>query len=109
MRFNTTQDAMNYLKENSLFNIPVTLELHLTQKPKLEVWFGTMEFGRFSKEDDYFEMCVIHDIDEKVMLEDDDNLIEDYLTSNGYMGYIIPSQYHGEIVYTPQYVKDNCK
>jgi hypothetical protein len=109
MRFNTTQDAINYLKENSLFNIPVSLELHITQKPKIMVWFGTMEFGRFSKLDDYFEMCVIESIDEKVMLEDDDNIIDDYMTSNGYSGYMIPSQYNGEVVYSNQYVEENCK
>jgi hypothetical protein len=109
MRFNTTQDAINYLKENSLFNIPVTLELHLTQKPKVEVWFGVMEFGRFSKQDDYFEMCVIDSIDEIALLEDDADIIENYMDANGYGGYMIPSQYNGEIVYTAQYVVENCK
>ena len=107
MKFNTTQDAISYLQQNTLFNIPVSLELHLFEKPKIEVWFGQMEFGRFNKEDDWFEMCVIHDIAEKLMMEDNDNLIEDYMESNGYGGYFIPSQFDGEVVFTNQYVRDN--
>ena len=109
MKFNTTQDAISYLQQNTLFNIPVSLELHLTQKPKVMVWFGNMEFGRFSKQDDYFEMCVIHDITEKIMLEDNDDIIDNYMTENGYSGYFIPSQYNGEVVYDTQYVEENCK
>ena len=107
MEFNRAVDAINYITENNLLNTPVSLDLHLDKKPKVEVWFGTMETGRFSILDDYFQMCVIHDIAEKIMLEDDDNVIEDYLSSNAYESYLIPLQFDGEIVYSSQFVKDN--
>lgn len=108
MEFNTAKDAMEYIVENNLHFIPVSLDLHLDKKPKVEVWFGTMETGRFSILDDYFEMCIIHEITEKIMIEDNDNVIEDYLSANAYESYLIPSQFDGEIVYSSQFVKDNA-
>ena len=109
MKFNTTQDAVAFIKQNNLFNIPVSVEFHVNDKPKVEVWFGNMEFGRFSKQDDYFEICVVNSIDEKIMLEDNDDIIDNYMTENGYSGYFIPSQYNGEVVFTNQYEEENCK
>jgi len=110
MTFNKASDAISYIQENQLGNVPVILNWDLTKKPKVEVWFGTMEFGRFViANDDQYEMCVIHDIAEKLWLEEDDDIIEDYMASNGYGGYLIPSQYKGEVVYTEQYVRDNAQ
>jgi hypothetical protein len=104
MEFNRASEAMEYIKENHLYDVPVSVEWHLDKKPKLEVWFGSMEFGRFTIGNDYFEMCIVNDICEKIVMDDNDNAIEDYLSSNGYVSYVIPEQYEGQIVYSQDYL-----
>jgi len=108
MEFNTSRDAIKYLTENNLEDIPVSLELHLNKKPKIEVWYGTFEFGRFNIGTDYFDMCVINAIDEKTLLENDSEIIENYMLDNGYESWFVPSECSNfEIVYSDQYVRDN--
>ena len=97
---------MEYIAENDLGNVPVSLDFHLNQKPKIEVWFGNFETGLFKIGRDEYCMTVIHDITEKLMMDDDNNTIEDYMTGNAYNSYLIPSEWKHEIVYSSQYVRD---
>ena len=108
MKFNKAEDAMEYIAENDLKNVPVTLEFDFHKKPKIEVWYGNFETGLFKMGKDEFVMTIVHDITEKVMIKDDNDLIEDYMTNNAYQSYLIPSQWKHQIVYSTDYVGDNC-
>jgi hypothetical protein len=37
MKFNTANDAMEYIKENDLNNVPVEMSLCLEEQPKVKV------------------------------------------------------------------------
>lgn len=106
MKFNNAEDAMEYIAENNLEGVPVSLEFDFHKKPKIEVWYGNFETGLFKMGKDGFVMTIIHNITEKVMMEHDSDLIEDRLRLHD--SYLIPSQWEHEIVYSSQYVKDNC-
>jgi len=67
---------------------------------KKQVWYGNMEFGEFKKGDDLFPCALIHEIRCKVMLEEED--IEVYLDTYGYDGYLVPSEFKGEIYYSKE-------
>jgi hypothetical protein len=105
MKFNKAIDAMEYIAENDLGNVPVSLEFNLENKPKIEVWYGNFETGLFKMGRDEYCVTIIHDITEKVMMEDDSDAIEDRLRLHD--SYLIPSQGKHEIVYSSQFVKDN--
>ena len=108
MIFNTARDAKDYIAENNLWDVPVSLELDFHRKPKIEVWYGNFETGLFKKGKDEYCMTIIHDIAEKLMMENDNDEIEDYMIGNAYNSYLIPSQWAFEIVYSDQYVRDNA-
>jgi len=109
MIFDTARDAKDYIAENNLWDVPVSLEFDFHRKPKIEVWYGNFAFGTFRiANDDNYDLVIIHDISEKILLENDDDEIEDYMTSNAYMSYLIPSEWKHEIVYSAQYVRDNA-
>lgn len=105
MRFNKAEDAMEYIAENDLKNVPVTMEFDFHKKPIIEVWYGNFETGLFKMGKDEFVMTIIHDITEKVMMEDDSDLIEERLRLHD--SYLIPSQWKHQIVYSKDYVGDN--
>jgi hypothetical protein len=106
MKFDTVKDAVAYVVENNLWNEPVSLDFHFHKKPKIEVWYGNFETGLFKKGKDEYCMTIIHDITEKVMMEDDTDAIENRLRLHD--SYLIPSQWAFEIVYSSQYLKDNA-
>jgi len=106
MIFNTAKDAVAYIAENDLKNVPVTLEFDFHRKPKIEVWYGNFETGLFKIGKDEYCMTIIHNITEKVMMEDNGDVIENRLRLHD--SYLIPSQWEHEIVYSAQYVRDNA-
>ena len=107
MKFNRAEDAMEYIAENNLENVPVSLEFNFHKKPKIEVWYGNFQTGLFKMGRDEFVTTIVYHIDEKILMEDDSDLIEDYMTDNAFMSYLIPSQWEHEIVYSKDYMEDN--
>jgi hypothetical protein len=108
MKFNKAIDAMEYIAENDLGNVPVSLEFNLENKPKIEVWYGNFETGLFKMGRDEYCVTIVHDIAEKLMMENDNDEIEDYMTGNAYNSYLIPSEWKHMVVYSDQYVRDNA-
>ena len=107
MRFNKSEDAMEYIAENDLENVPVTLDFHFNEKPKIEVWFGNFETGLFKVGKDEYFITIIHDITEKLMMDDNNDDVEDYMASNGYMSYLVPSEWQHEIVYSKHFFNED--
>lgn len=106
MKFDTVKNAVAYIVENDLWNESVSLKFNFNKKPKIEVWYGNFETGLFKMGKDEYCITIIHDITEKVMMEDDSDAIENRLRLHD--SYLIPSQWKHEIVYSTQFVKDNC-
>ena len=106
MIFNTARDAKDYIAENNLWDVPVSLEFDFHRKPKIEVWYGNFETGLFKMGKDEYCVTIVHDISEKIMMDNDSNAIEDRLRLHD--SYLIPSQWKHEIVYSAQYVRDNA-
>ena len=107
MKFNTARDAKDYIAENNLWDVPVSLEFDFHRKPKIEVWYGNFAFGTFKiANDDNYDLVIVHDISEKIMMDNDSNAIEDRLRLHD--SYLIPSEWKHEIVYSAQYVRDNA-
>lgn len=69
----------------------------------LETWFGKMEHGTFLIGKDESPIVIIHRIDEKIVIDEDD--IEPYMESRGYDSYLVPSEFTGEVVFSPSFLK----
>ena len=69
----------------------------------VEVWFGEMEFGKFTVGEiltDEGEIVLVHNIFEKKRMDRD--RVEDY--ANG-ADYLIPSEFSGDIVFSRTFLK----
>lgn len=67
------------------------------------VWFGDMEFGQFMVSGEGSDFVVIHDIFEKISLNPEN--IEEYAESCGYMDYLIPKDFQGEVVFSKTFLR----
>lgn len=120
MKFNTANDAMEYIKENGLCDIPVEMSLCLDKKPKVKVLFGTIMFEQLKhsiaiQSSSKIGVCpldfisphiaIIYEIQEEKMMSMDDD-VDGYCAEMGYMDYLIPSDFSGNIVYSTDFVKD---
>jgi hypothetical protein len=68
------------------------------------VLFGNFEFGDFAKGNDRYPCTIIHSIDEKVYIEEDE--IEDFMAINNHDGWLVPSECKGELLYSKQFMKE---
>ena len=120
MKFNTANDAMEYIKENDLCDIPVEMSLCLDKKPKVKVLFGTIVFEKLThslliQNSSKIGVCpldfisphiaIIYEIQEERMMSMDED-IYNYSVDMGYMDYLIPSDFSGHIVYSDDFVRD---
>jgi hypothetical protein len=66
------------------------------------VWFGEFEFGHFVKEGAYgmekFPCAIIHSIDDQQYMTELE--ADDYMVKHSYAGYLISSQFKGEVYYS---------
>jgi hypothetical protein len=69
----------------------------------VETWFGHMTHGTFRVGEDESPLVIIHRIDERITIDEDD--IESYMYSRGYDSYVIPSEFTGEIVFAPSFLR----
>jgi hypothetical protein len=67
------------------------------------VWFGDMEFGRFIVSGESYLFVVIHDIFEKINLQEEH--ISDYAEQCGYSDYLIPKDFEGEVVFSKTFLR----
>lgn len=74
---------------------------------QVEIWFGNMLHGQFSIYSDPENIVVINSIDEKCIMNPID--VDEYLFSEGYDSYIIPSEFKGLIVFSQDFLKDLSK
>lgn len=69
-----------------------------------EIWYGTMLHGQFSVSDDDLEpMVVIHSIEEKAIMNPND--ADEYMLAQGHDSYLTPSEFTGEIVFAPSFLR----
>jgi len=68
-----------------------------------EILFGRMTHGTFDIGGDTAPMVIVHTIDERVAMNPDK--ADDYMIDNCHDSYLIPSEFTGEIVYTPDFLK----
>ena len=70
-----------------------------------EVWFGTMSHGKFSVAHygDTETMVIVHSIDEKLIMNPLD--VDEYMISQGFDSYLIPSEFKGSIVFSTDFMK----
>jgi hypothetical protein len=73
----------------------------------VEIWFGNMLHGQFSIYSDSDNMVIINTIDEKCIMNPLD--VDEYLFSQGYDSYIIPTEFKGLIVFSQDFLKDLSK
>lgn len=68
---------------------------------KTEVWFGNMTHGMFyvGEREDATLCVIIQSIDEKRMMDLDNEDVDDFICGGGYDSYLIPSEFVGDIVY----------
>lgn len=71
------------------------------------VWFGEFEFGDFDKCGDKFPCAIIHEIVEKVYI--DESEVEDFMQINCHESWMIPSQWKGEVFYSKRFFKELSK
>ena len=69
----------------------------------LETWFGKMEHGTFRIGEDENPLVIIYRIDERITIDEDD--IESYMESRGHDSYVTPSEFTGEIVFAPSFLR----
>lgn len=62
------------------------------------VLFGNMTHGEFSVNRDPEPMVIVHSIEERAYMDPND--ADEYMTAQGYDGYLIPNQFNGSIVYS---------
>jgi hypothetical protein len=67
------------------------------------VWFGDIEHGKFVSGDEASDFVVIHDIFEKITLRPED--ISEYAEQFGYMDYLIPKDFDGEVVFSKTFLR----
>ena len=77
----------------------------MTNKKHCEVWLGTMSHGKFSVANygDTETMVIVHSIDEKLIMNPDD--VDEYMVSQGFDSYLIPSEFKGSIVFSTDFMK----
>jgi hypothetical protein len=63
-----------------------------------------MTHGEFSISGDSEPICIVHSIEEKAIMNPVD--VEEYLISQGYDSYLIPSEFNGQIVFSKDFFKD---
>ena len=119
MKFNTANDAMEYIKENDLNNVPVEMSLCLEEQPKVKVIFGTIMYEKLSQSlliravdregrvplDFSPHIAIIYEIQEEKMMSMDEDMFN-YAVDMGYMDYLIPSDFSGHILYSEDFVRD---
>ena len=71
-----------------------------------EVLFGNMEHGEFAKDKDTFPIVIIHSIEERGIMNPAD--ADEYMVSQGYDSYVIPSEFKGEILYSSRFFNSLC-
>lgn len=69
-----------------------------------QIWFGNMTHGEFSIGGDSEPMCIVHSIEEKGIMNPVD--AEEYMVSQGFDSYLIPSEFKGQIVFSKNFFKD---
>ena len=77
----------------------------MTNKKHCEVWFGNMSHGNFYvARYGYSEpMVIVHSIDEKLIMDPND--VDEYMVSQGFDSYLIPSEFKGSIVFSTDFMK----
>ena len=69
----------------------------------LDVIFGHMEHGTFNIANDEYPIVIIHRIDERIEIDEDD--IESYMDMRKHDSYLVPSQFNGEILFSKSFFK----
>lgn len=69
-----------------------------------QIWYGNMTHGEFSISGDSEPICIVHSIEEKAIMNPND--ADEYLLSQGYDSYLIPSEFKGKIVFSQQFLKE---
>lgn len=69
-----------------------------------QILFGNMTHGEFSISGDFEPMCIVHSIEEKAIMNPVD--AEEYMVSQGFDSYLIPSEFKGQIVFSKNFFKD---
>jgi hypothetical protein len=64
---------------------------------KVQVWYGTIDFGDFVMGKDSYPVALVRKISEKVMMSEED--VDDYMVANSYDSYLIPRLFTGEIYF----------
>lgn len=67
------------------------------------IWFGDIEYGEFVVGDESYPFAVIHDIFEKVNLQEDQ--IGEYAEQFGYVDYLIPKDFEGEVAFSKTFLR----
>ena len=67
------------------------------------IWYGRFEFGDFKKGSDLYPCAIVHEIEKKIELNEED--IEVYLDTYGYESYLVPSEYNGELLFSKHFIK----
>ena len=77
----------------------------MTNKKHCEVWFGYMSHGNFyvARYGDSEPMVIVHSIEEKLIMDPDD--VDEYMVSEGFDSYLIPSEFKGSIVFSTDFMK----
>jgi len=73
----------------------------------IEIWFGNMTHGAFEIGRDNNPMVIVNTIDEKAIMDPVD--VDEYMLSEGYDSYLIPSKFKGDIVFSQQFFKELSK
>ena len=73
----------------------------------VEIWFGNMTHGVFEIGHDNNPMVIINSIDEKAIINPVD--VDEYMLSEGYDSYLIPSEFNGDIVFSQDFFKGLSK
>jgi hypothetical protein len=68
-----------------------------------EIWYGNMTHGEFSIAGDCEAICIVHSIEEKSIMNPND--VDEYLISQGYDSYLIPSEFKGIISFSQDFLK----
>ena len=73
----------------------------------VEIWFGNMTHGVFEIGQDNNPMVIVNSIDEKAIINPVD--VDEYMLSEGYDSYLIPSEFNGDIVFSQDFFKGLSK
>ena len=72
-----------------------------------EIWFGNMTHGQFLIGSDSQQMVIVNSIKEKAIINPVD--VDEYMLSEGYDSYLIPSEFNGDIVFSQDFFKGLSK